>query len=206
LDALTDVYRRMDRRLGAADLFEDLTRHLNRVTAFRHASMTGADRQRLASIAGDIATLMGWQSLDTGRTARAWKYFRLAADAATEAENPVLQAFAIAEAAYIPLLGGNHRAALPLLRQARELAPSAGSPAFRAWLCGAEAEAHAVAGEVAACLRALDCAEAALAEGSLTRLHGGSRTSIARIWPGGGANAWCNLRGQPPLSRSCRRR
>jgi tetratricopeptide (TPR) repeat protein len=38
---------------------------------------------------------------------------------------------------------------------------------FRAWLCGAEAEAHAVAGEVNACLRALDCAEAALAEGQL---------------------------------------
>jgi tetratricopeptide (TPR) repeat protein len=164
LEALTDVYRRMDRRLGAADLFEDLTRHLHRVTAFRHASMTGADRQRLASIAGDIATLMGWQSLDTGRTARAWKYFRLAAEAAREAENPALQAFAVAEAAYIPLLSGNHRAALPLLRQARDLAPPAGSPAFRAWLCGAEAEAHAVAGDSGACLRALDCAEAALDE------------------------------------------
>jgi transcriptional regulator with XRE-family HTH domain len=34
LDALTDVYRRMDRRLGAASLFEDLSRHLQRVTAF----------------------------------------------------------------------------------------------------------------------------------------------------------------------------
>jgi|GEM_PF-1780906 len=164
LDALTDLYRRMDRRLGAASLFEDLTRHLHRVTAFRHASMTGADRQRLASIAGDIATLMGWQSVDTGRTARAWKYFHRAADAAKEAENPALQAFAIAEAAYIPLLSGNHRAALPMLRQARDLAAPAGSPAFRAWLCGAEAEAHAVAGEVDACLRALDCAEAALDE------------------------------------------
>jgi transcriptional regulator with XRE-family HTH domain len=164
LDALTDVYRRMDRRLGAASLFEDLTRHLQRVTAFRHASMTGANRQRLASIAGDVATLMGWQSLDTGRTARAWKYFRRAADAAKEAENPALQAFAIAEAAYIPLLGGNHRAALPMLGQARDLVVPAGSPAFRAWLCGAEAEAHAVAGDAAACLRALDCAEAALDE------------------------------------------
>jgi hypothetical protein len=49
LESLTDLYRRMDRRLGAASLFEDLTRHLQRVTAFRHASMTGADRQRLAS-------------------------------------------------------------------------------------------------------------------------------------------------------------
>jgi transcriptional regulator with XRE-family HTH domain len=162
LDALTDAYRRMDRRLGAASLFEDLSRHLQRVTAFRHASMTGPNRQRLASIAGDVATLMGWQSLDTGRTARAWKYFRRATDAAREAENPALQSFAIAEAAYIPLLGGNHRAALPLLRQARDLAAPVGSPAFRAWLCGAEAEAHAAAGDADACLRALDCAEAAL--------------------------------------------
>ncbi len=164
LDALTDIYRRMDRRLGAASLFEDLTRHLQRVTAFRHASMKGSDRQRLATIAGDIAALMGWQSLDTGRTASAWKYFRLAADAAREAENSALQAFAIAEAAYIPLLGGNHRAALPLLREARDLAVPAGSPVFRAWLCGAEAEAHAVAGDADACLRALNSAEAALDE------------------------------------------
>jgi tetratricopeptide (TPR) repeat protein len=161
-DALTDVYRRMDRRLGAASLFEDLTHHLQRVTAFRHASMTGANRQRLASIAGDVATLMGWQSIDTGRTARAWKYFRCATDAAREAENPALQAFAIAEAAYIPLLGGDYRAALPMLRQARDLAAPVGSPAFRAWLCGAEAEAYAAAGDADACFRALDCAEAAL--------------------------------------------
>jgi tetratricopeptide (TPR) repeat protein len=164
LDALTDVYRRMDRRLGAASLFEDLNRHLQRVTAFRHAAMTDANRQRLASIVGDVATLMGWQSLDTGRTARAWKYFRRAADAAKEAENPALQAFAIAEAAYIPLLGGNHRAALPLLLEARGLAEPVGSPALRAWLCGTEAEAHAVAGNADACLRALDCAEAMLDE------------------------------------------
>jgi transcriptional regulator with XRE-family HTH domain len=162
LDALTDVYRRMDRRLGGATLFDDLARHLQRVTAFRHASMTGPNRQRLASIAGDVATLMGWQSLDTGRTARAWKSFRRATDAAREAENPALEAFAIAEAAYIPLLSGNHRAALPLLRRARDLAQPVGSPALRAWLCGAEAEAHAAAGDAEACLRALDCAETAL--------------------------------------------
>jgi hypothetical protein len=162
LDALTDAYRRMDRRLGAVGLFEDLNRHLQRVTAFRHAPMTGANRQRLASVAGDVATLMGWQSLDTGRTASAWKYFRRAADAAREAENPALQAFAMAEAAYIPLLAGNHRAALPLLLEARDLAAPVGSPALRAWLCGAEAEAHAVADNADACLRALDCAEATL--------------------------------------------
>jgi tetratricopeptide (TPR) repeat protein len=49
-----------------------------------------------------------------------------------------------------------------MLREAHNLAPSAGSPAFRAWLCGAEAEAQAVAGDADACLRALECAEAAL--------------------------------------------
>jgi transcriptional regulator with XRE-family HTH domain len=54
MDSLTDLYRRMDRRLGAVSLFEDLSRHLQRVTALRHASMTGADRQRLASIAGTL--------------------------------------------------------------------------------------------------------------------------------------------------------
>ena len=98
-----------------------------------------------------------------GRTARAWKRFRRAIDAAREAENPALQSFAIAEAAYIPLLGGNHRAALPLLRQARDLPAPVGSPAFRAWLCGAEAEAHAAAGDADAChqvRRSVVCARA----------------------------------------------
>jgi hypothetical protein len=206
MDSLTDLYRRMDRRLGAVSLFEDLSRHLQRVTALRHASMTGADRQRLASIAGDIATLLGWQSLDTGQAARAWKYFRRATDAAKEAENPALQAFAIAEAAYIPLLGGNHRAALPLLREARDLAPPASSPAFRAWLCGAERKLMPSQARSTPASVPWIAPRPPSLRGSLTRLHGGSRTSIARIWPGGGANAWCNLRGQPPLSRSCRRR
>jgi transcriptional regulator with XRE-family HTH domain len=206
LDALTDVYRRMDRRLGAADLFEDLTRHLHRVTAFRRASMTGADRQRLASIAGDIATLMGWQPLDTGRTARAWKYFRRAAEAAKEAENPALQAFAIAEAAYIPLLGGNHRAALPLLRQARDLAPPAArQPSGPGCVARRRKPMPSRVTPTPASVLWTGPRPRSMRR-SRTRLHAGSPTSTARIWPGGGASAWCSLHSPRLPSRSCRRR
>lgn len=159
LDALTNTYRRMDRRLGAPAIYEEMTRHLRRVTSLREASMSAGDRQRLDGVIADVGALTGWQALDMGNAAEAWRHLKEAGAAARDAGQPTLQAFIVAQTGYIPLFSGNARAALPLLEQAEGIAYRQATPTFRAWLSAARAEGLAGAGDADGCLRALEKAE-----------------------------------------------
>ena len=142
LDAMTEGYRRLDRQLGAASVFDDSTHHL----------------QRLAAAAGEVASLAAWQALDLGRPGAAWSYYCLAARAAREAGQRELHAYVVAETSYVLLFGGQVREALSLVKRARYLARGA-TPRLRAWLAAAHAEAAAIAGNAADTLRALDQAD-----------------------------------------------
>lgn len=156
LQALTNSYRRMDRRLGAPAIYEEMTRHLHRVMSLRAASMSTVDRQRLGGVIADVAALIGWQALDMDNAAEAWRHFKTASAAAREAGHLTLQAFSVAETGYISLLSGNARGAIPLLEQAEAIAYRQATPTFRAWLSAARAESLAGAGDADGCLRALD--------------------------------------------------
>jgi hypothetical protein len=74
LDAMTEGYRRLDRQLGAASVFDDSTHHLQRITRLKDASMATEHRRRLAAAAGEVASLAAWQALDLGRPGAAWSY------------------------------------------------------------------------------------------------------------------------------------
>jgi hypothetical protein len=160
LDAMTESYRRLDRQLGAASVFDDSTHHLQRIARLRDASMTIDHRRRLAAAAGEVASLAAWQALDLGRPGAAWSYYSLATRAAREAGDRELHAYVVAETSYVLLFGGQVRQALSLIKRARHLARGT-SPRLRAWLAAAHAEASAIAGSAADTLRALDQAEVA---------------------------------------------
>src|SRR5919109_163710 len=160
VDAMTEGYRRLDRQLGAAVVVDDSTHHLQRITRLRDASMTTANRRRLASAAGEVASLAGWQALDLGRPGAAWSYYCLATRAASEAGHRELHAYIVAEMSYVLLFGGQVREALSLVKRARHLARGT-APRLRAWLAAAHAEASAIAGNVDEALRALDQADEA---------------------------------------------
>src|SRR6266511_1939760 len=66
LDAMTEGYRRLDRQLGAASVFDDSTHHLQRIATLKSASMATENRRRLAAAAGEVASLAAWQALDLG--------------------------------------------------------------------------------------------------------------------------------------------
>jgi hypothetical protein len=160
LDAMTEGYRRLDRQLGAAAVFDDSTHHLQRITRLKDASMAAEHRRHLASAAGEVASLAAWQALDLGRPGAAWSYHCLATRAAREAGHRELHAYVVAETSYVLLLGGQVREALSLVKRARQ--PARGTaPRLRAWLAAAHAEASAIAGYAGDALRALDQAEEA---------------------------------------------
>jgi tetratricopeptide (TPR) repeat protein len=160
LEATTESYRRLDRQLGAASVFDDSTHHLQRITRLKDASMTTEHRRRLAAAAGEVASLAAWQALDLGRPGAAWSYYTLAARAAREAGQRELHAYVVAETSYVLLFGGQVREALSLVKRARHLARGT-SPRLRAWLAAAHAEVAAIAGNAADSLRALDQADEA---------------------------------------------
>jgi tetratricopeptide (TPR) repeat protein len=157
---MTEGYRRLDRQLGAASVFDDCTHHLQRLVGLKDASMATEHRQRLAAAAGEVASLAAWQALDLGRPGAAWSYYCLASRAAREAGHRELHAYVIAETSYVLLFGGQVREALSLVKRARYLARGA-TPRLRAWLAAAHAEAAAIAGNAADTLRALDQADEA---------------------------------------------
>jgi hypothetical protein len=160
LDAMTEGYRRLDRQLGAAIVIDDSTHHLQRIARLKDASMTTANRRRLASAAGEVASLAAWQALDLGRPGAAWSYYCLATRAAREAGHRELHAYVVAETSYVLLFGGQVREALSLVKRARHLARGT-TPRLRAWLAAAHAEASAIAGNAEDALRALDQADKA---------------------------------------------
>jgi tetratricopeptide (TPR) repeat protein len=160
LDAMTESYRRLDRQLGAASVFDDSTHHLQRIVRLNDASMATEHRRRLAAAAGEVASLAAWQALDLGRPGAAWSYYSLATRAAREAGHRELHAYVVAETSYVLLFGGQVREALSLVKRARHLARGT-APRLRAWLAAAQAEALAIAGNAADTLRALDQADEA---------------------------------------------
>lgn len=119
LDAMTESYRRLDRQLGAANVLDDSTHHLQRIARLRDASMTTEHRRRLAAAAGEVASLAAWQALDLGRPGAAWSYYCLATRAAREAGHRELHAYVVAETSYVLLFSGQVREALSLIKRAR---------------------------------------------------------------------------------------
>jgi hypothetical protein len=96
LDAMTEGYRRLDRQLGAASVFDDSTHHLQRIATLKGASMATENRRRVAAAAGEVASLAAWQALDLGRPGAAWSYYCLATRAAREAGHRELHAYVVA--------------------------------------------------------------------------------------------------------------
>jgi tetratricopeptide (TPR) repeat protein len=155
LRALTDSYRRVDRRLGATAVHTELSRHLERMLGLRSLATRASARRRLAFLAGDAAALLGWQALDSGRPDEAWSRFRVGARAARESGDAALHAFIVAEMAYVPLFAGRSSDALDLVDHAVTIAGTATPPAFRAWLTATKAETLAACGDESASLAAM---------------------------------------------------
>ena len=205
LDAMTEGYRRLDRQLGAASVFDDSTHHLQRITRLKDASMATEHRRRLASAAGEVASLAAWQALDLGRPGAAWSYYGLATRAANEAGHRELHAYVVAETSYVLLFGGRVREALSLVKRARHLARGT-TPRLRAWLAAAHAEASAIAGNAGILSVPWIRPMRRSSRSSRAVVRAGSPTSIGLTWFGGRATAWCSWGSRrPPWWSSGRR-
>jgi transcriptional regulator with XRE-family HTH domain len=153
----TEIFRTLDRQMGATQLVDSMTRHLETLSdALTFAVLPNA-RIPVASALAGAATLAAWQALDVGAADRAWRHYELAKHAAREADQPNYLAHAMGEQAYVLIDAGRTDLAVELVAEA--LTPSRSIPSrLRAWLLAAQAEMLALNGDVEACRRSLDAA------------------------------------------------
>ncbi|MFE1443838.1 XRE family transcriptional regulator [Streptomyces sp. NPDC058739] len=165
----TELFRTMDRQMGAASLVDQVTAHLATLEdALTFAVLPEARRPVARALTG-AATMAAWQALDVGAVERAWRHYELGKRAAQEAEEPMYLAHATAEQAYVLCDAGRAPMAVQLIRDAQRLGGKAMSPRLTAWLYAAEAEISARAGMPDDCQRALENAIRALPPGTEAR-------------------------------------
>jgi transcriptional regulator with XRE-family HTH domain len=154
----TELFRTMDRQLGAAGLVDQMTGHLAALEDTLNFAVLPNSRRPVAQALAAAATLGAWQALDAGAIERAWRNYELAKRAAQEAEEPMYLAHAMGEQAYVLCDAGRSDMAVALIREAQRVGGGSISPRLRAWLCATEAEICAKAGLADECRRALDLA------------------------------------------------
>jgi transcriptional regulator with XRE-family HTH domain len=151
----TEVFRTLDRQMGATQLVDSMTRHLDTLSDALTFAVLPSARIPVASALVGAATLAAWQALDVGAADRAWRHYELAKQAAREADQPKYIAHAMGEQAYVLIDAGRADLAVQLVGEALSSSRSI-PPRLRAWLLGAQAEILALNGDVDACKRSLD--------------------------------------------------
>jgi tetratricopeptide (TPR) repeat protein len=162
LHAQTQNIRMLDRRLGGATIYRQAAAHVETLDGLVRYALPGAHRETAADELSQAAALGGWQALDMGLTADAWRLHEIAVAAGRESRETAALAYARAQQAYILLDAGELEPALALVKSGQTHAGRRVSPVLRAWLHAAEGEALAALGHRDAALRALDAATTAL--------------------------------------------
>ena len=100
LQTQTDNIRRLDRRLGAPVLLDQMRAQIRTLRQLLHHSVLDSTRRPIAAALADAAALAGWQALDVGSISRAWEHFETATTAGRISDQPALLAHAKGEQAY----------------------------------------------------------------------------------------------------------
>ncbi|MEX5634358.1 helix-turn-helix domain-containing protein [Parafrankia sp. FMc2] len=149
----------LEERVPARALFPRVTGHLGTLTQLLESSGRSPARRELASTAGETAALAGWLAFDMNDIPSALAYYRVAIEAAREADDSALWACVLGYESYHSAGIGRHDQACALLAEAQRRAASGSTVMTKAWLAGREAEEQAARGEGRAALAALDRAQ-----------------------------------------------
>lgn len=156
MEGQIDNVRRLDRRLGAPALLEQMRAHITTLQDLLSHTVLPATREPLAGVLADAGTLAAWQALDVGATGQAWGHYEIAKMAARESGSPSLLAHAMGEQAFALLDLDRGHDAVALIHEAQRVGRGQLPSLLSAWLHAAEAEACAATGDEFTCRRALD--------------------------------------------------
>ncbi|WP_462202555.1 helix-turn-helix domain-containing protein [Frankia sp. CcWB3] len=165
LGQLTAGLYGLEERVPARILIQRVTGHLSRLSQLLETMSRSPVRRELTSTAGETAALAGWLSFDMNDLPAAVAYYRVAIEAAREADDNALWACVLGYESYQTASRGRHDQACALLGEAQRRAATGSTVMTRAWLAAREAEEQAARGEGRAALAALDRAQDAFDRG-----------------------------------------
>lgn len=142
------------------DLLSSFWGHLQTLLKFLRATPTGAQQNRLYSLVGESAQMIGEILFDMQDYPQAQTYYRFSIVAAKEAGNNALRAVGLGRMSFLPIYRHEPLQACPLLEEARQLLTDVSRPTIHAWLAVVEAEVMAHLCDDTACEKALARAEA----------------------------------------------
>ncbi|MDT3445312.1 MULTISPECIES: helix-turn-helix transcriptional regulator [unclassified Pseudofrankia] len=154
----------LEERVPARTLLGRVTGHLSTLTQLLESTTRSPIRRELASTAGETAALAGWLAFDMNDSASALAYYRVAIEAAREADDPALWACVLGYESYQPGAAGRHDQACALLAEAQRRIGRGANPLTRSWLAAREAEEQAARGDGRAAAAAVDRAQEAFAK------------------------------------------
>ena len=162
LHAQTEATRLQDRQYGAGILLEQMRAHVANIEQHLNHAVFEQARRPLAQILSDAASLAGWQALDVLSVDSAWRSFQTAANAALQAEDLAMYAFARMEQAHVvaEIAGSSTAAQLAetVWAETKRSVPAA----MRCWMAAATAELAAEAGDPKTALGRLILAESSV--------------------------------------------
>lgn len=159
LEHQTQNYRMLDRKVGAARLLVQTKLHVTQVEELLRDSMPGVHRAGAAAALAEAAALAGWQALDMGDIASAWRLHETAKNGARESGNAAVLAHVTAQQAFALLDSGHNAEAASLIASAHRENSDKLPALLRSWLFAAEAEAWSATGSSQEARNALRQAE-----------------------------------------------
>ncbi|MCK9898171.1 helix-turn-helix transcriptional regulator, partial [Frankia sp. AgB32] len=136
----------LEERVPARILMQRVTEHLGRISQVLESAGRSPVRRALTSTAGETAALAGWLSFDMNDLPATTAYYRVAIEAARDADDHGLWACVLGYESYQTASQGRHDQACALLGEAQRRAASGSTAMTRAWLSAREAEEQAARG------------------------------------------------------------
>ncbi len=146
---------REDTTIPATTLYNHVIRHPDDLTSLLARSHLPVMRSYLCEVVCRTILLAGILLYDTGQYAKARHYYQVAFQAATEANNPVLQAIVWGWMSFTWTYTKRYNEALHCVQHARHFAGQTTNATAQAWLGAVESEIQAHLCNHHACLQAL---------------------------------------------------
>jgi DNA-binding SARP family transcriptional activator len=147
------------------DLLGNLVEHFRTIIQLLKQVQVREAVQRLCSLAGESAQILGKTLFDLHEYALAWSYYTFSLKAAQASFNQDLWAVGLGRMSLLLIYWDQPGEALPLLQEAQQLMVQ--SPKVACWLAVVRAEVHAHLGDSVACDAALNVARTLASQASL---------------------------------------
>jgi len=157
LEGITERYWRLCANTSL-DLLGNVIEHFRTIIHLLQQGQARDAVQRLCSLAGESAQILGKTLFDLQEYTLAWSYYTFSLKAAQAAGNQELWAVGLGRMSLLLIYWHQPHEALPLLQEAQQLAVQ--NPRIVCWLAAVKAEAYAHLGDAEACDASLHIARA----------------------------------------------